>query len=77
MEYGLHGSDLILYSRKLSSLTLTEIFELVVGYPPFDNLQPNKDRLIQQMAESIGTLPEKWKVAWKKSYDHGKLSLKV
>ncbi|MCJ1253632.1 hypothetical protein MMC24_001444 [Lignoscripta atroalba] len=46
------------------------IFELVVGYPPFDNLQPNKDRLIQQMAESIGTLPEKWKVAWKKSYDH-------
>ncbi|KKZ61962.1 hypothetical protein EMCG_03555 [[Emmonsia] crescens] len=41
------------------------IFELVVGYPPFDNLMVTKNHLIQQMIISIRDLPKEWKSRYK------------
>ncbi|KAL2044425.1 hypothetical protein N7G274_003130 [Stereocaulon virgatum] len=37
------------------------IFELVVGYPPFDNFMPNKDDLIREWVSMFGDLPEEWR----------------
>ncbi|KAL2038391.1 hypothetical protein N7G274_008730 [Stereocaulon virgatum] len=37
------------------------IFELVVGYPPFDNFMPNKDDLIREWVSMFGELPEEWR----------------
>lgn len=36
------------------------MFELVVGYPPFDNSMPNKDDLIREWVSMFGDLPEEW-----------------
>ena len=40
---------------------MAKIFELVVGYPPFDNFMPNKDELIREWISMFGDLPEEWK----------------
>ena len=40
---------------------MTKIFELVVGYPPFDNFMLKKDDLIQQWVFMVGDLLEEWK----------------
>ncbi|KAL8648315.1 MAG: hypothetical protein Q9210_005060 [Variospora velana] len=37
-----------------------QMFELVVGYPPFDNLMPNKDDLIREWVSMFGNLPQGW-----------------
>ncbi|KAL9125156.1 MAG: hypothetical protein Q9217_005595 [Psora testacea] len=37
------------------------IFELVVGYPPFDNFMPNRDELIRGWVSTFGDLPEEWR----------------
>lgn len=39
---------------------MTKIFELVVGYPAFDNFMPNKDDLIREWVSMFGDLPEEW-----------------
>ena len=39
---------------------MAKIFELIVGYPPFDNLMPNKDDLIREWIWMFGKLPEEW-----------------
>ncbi|KAI4259249.1 MAG: hypothetical protein L6R42_004663 [Xanthoria sp. 1 TBL-2021] len=36
------------------------MFELMVGYPPFDNVMPNKDNLIRNWIATFGPLPDKW-----------------
>jgi hypothetical protein len=40
---------------------MVKIFELVVGYPPFDNFMPNKDELIREWVSMFGDLPEEWR----------------
>ncbi|KAI9670219.1 MAG: hypothetical protein M1831_006433 [Alyxoria varia] len=35
-------------------------FELVTGQPPFDNLMPDKSRLIQEWMATFGDLPAEW-----------------
>lgn len=37
------------------------IFELVTGQPPFDNLMPDKGRLIQEWMATFGGLPAEWR----------------
>ncbi|KAL8901294.1 MAG: hypothetical protein Q9207_005280 [Kuettlingeria erythrocarpa] len=37
------------------------MFELIVGYPPFDNYMPKKHDLIQEWVSMFGPLPEDWK----------------
>ncbi|MCJ1425254.1 hypothetical protein MMC29_003142 [Sticta canariensis] len=37
------------------------IFELVVGYPPFDNFMPEKDELIREWISMFGDLPDEWR----------------
>lgn len=37
------------------------IFELVTGQPPFDNLMPDKGRLIQEWIATFGDLPDEWR----------------
>lgn len=39
---------------------MAKIFELIVGYPPFDNLMPSKDDLIREWISMFGKLPEEW-----------------
>ncbi|KAL8838478.1 MAG: hypothetical protein Q9176_005030 [Flavoplaca citrina] len=39
----------------------TAIFELVVGYPPFDNFMPNQDDLIREWVSMFGDVPEEWR----------------
>ena len=34
--------------------------ELIVGYPPFDNLMPNRDDLIREWVSMLGDLPQEW-----------------
>ncbi|KAK0506878.1 hypothetical protein JMJ35_010578 [Cladonia borealis] len=36
------------------------IFELIVGYPPFDNYMPNRDDLIREWVSMLGDLPQEW-----------------
>ncbi|KAL9102567.1 MAG: hypothetical protein Q9163_002285 [Psora crenata] len=36
------------------------IFELIVGYPPFDNFMPNRDDLIREWVSMLGDLPQEW-----------------
>jgi len=40
---------------------VVKIFELIVGYPPFDNLMPKKDDLIREWVSMLGDLPEEWR----------------
>ena len=40
---------------------MIKIFELVVGYPPFDNILPNKDDLVREWVSMFGDLPEEWR----------------
>lgn len=40
---------------------MAKIFELVVGYPPFDNFMPNKDDLIREWVLMFGDLPDEWR----------------
>ena len=37
---------------------MAKIFEMVIGYPPFDNFMPDKDGLIRQWVSMLGDLPE-------------------
>lgn len=37
------------------------MFELIVGYPPFDNFMLKKHDLIQDWVSMFGPLPEEWK----------------
>lgn len=37
------------------------MFQLIVGYPPFDNFMPNKDDLIRDWVSMFGDLPEEWR----------------
>lgn len=39
---------------------MAQIFELIVGYPPFDNFLPNKDDLIREWISMFGDLPKEW-----------------
>ena len=39
---------------------MTKIFELVVGYPPFNNFMPEKDELIREWISMFGDLPDEW-----------------
>ncbi|KAG9516375.1 kinase-like protein, partial [Aureobasidium melanogenum] len=41
------------------------IFELIVGYPPFTGIMAKKEDILQQIADMIGTPPEKWQPKWK------------
>ncbi|KAL9017229.1 MAG: hypothetical protein Q9185_005432 [Variospora sp. 1 TL-2023] len=52
--------SLHLSSAYISTDRLPKMFELVVGYPPFDNLMPNKDDLIREWVSMLGNLPQKW-----------------
>ncbi|KAL8968070.1 MAG: hypothetical protein Q9197_005072 [Variospora fuerteventurae] len=47
-------------SNIMKLLGTPQMFELVVGYPPFDNLMPNKDDLIREWVSMLGNLPQKW-----------------
>ena len=40
---------------------MMKIFELVVGYPPFDNFMPHKDELIREWVSMFGDLPQEWR----------------
>lgn len=40
---------------------MVKIFELIVGYPPFDNFMPKKDDLIREWVSMFEDLPEEWK----------------
>jgi len=40
---------------------MAKIFELVVGYPPFDNFMPKKDELIREWVSMFGDLPKEWR----------------
>ena len=40
---------------------MRKIFELIVGYPPFDNFMPSKDDLIREWVSMFGDLPEEWR----------------
>ena len=40
---------------------MAKIFELVVGYAPFDNFMPNKDDLIREWVSMFGDLPGEWR----------------
>jgi len=33
---------------------------MLTGQPPFDTIMTNKDILASQMAESVGSLPDRW-----------------
>lgn len=67
LEFGLHGKHCIHFRIRPSEgirtdpLTNPQMFELIVGYPPFDNLMPNKDDLIREWVAMFGPLPEEWK----------------
>lgn len=39
---------------------MAKIFELIVGYPPFDNFMPNKVDLVREWISMFGKLPEEW-----------------
>ncbi|KAI4227925.1 MAG: hypothetical protein LQ349_006631 [Xanthoria aureola] len=36
------------------------MFEFIVGYPPFDNIIPDRDVLIRNWVSTFGPLPDKW-----------------
>ena len=38
-----------------------KIFELIVGYPPFDNLMPKRDDLIREWMSMFGDPPEEYR----------------
>ncbi|KAL8713673.1 MAG: hypothetical protein Q9220_002199 [cf. Caloplaca sp. 1 TL-2023] len=40
--------------------TATDIFELTVGYPPFNAIIPNRDSLIREWVAMFGPLPTRW-----------------
>ncbi|KAK2762319.1 hypothetical protein FQN54_001329 [Arachnomyces sp. PD_36] len=40
------------------------LFELIVGYPPFDNIFQTKEGLVREMIGFFGELPQRWKDQW-------------
>lgn len=39
-----------------------QLFELVMGFPPFDNIIPTKTRLARQWISMFGLLPKDWHI---------------
>ncbi|CAD0111742.1 unnamed protein product, partial [Aureobasidium uvarum] len=58
------GRQGIIISRLLFSFT-TQMFELVVGYPPCSGIMAKKEDILQQIADLIGEPPERWQPRWK------------
>jgi serine/threonine-protein kinase SRPK3 len=52
--------------RNIESLYLRQLFELVVGQPPFDNFMTTPTILVRQMLEIANDeLPERWEQTWR------------
>lgn len=50
-------------ARALHGKSLTvcvQIFELIVGYPPFDNIMPTKEGLVKEWIAALGSPPKEW-----------------
>ena len=39
---------------------MRQMFEFIVGYPPFDNIIPDRDVLIRNWVSTFCPLPDKW-----------------
>lgn len=57
----MHGTFIPVIVMSLRNFShMRKIFQLVVGYPPFDSIMPSKEGLVREWVAMFGDLPEEW-----------------